>query len=140
MSGSVSTSDPVAHGVLADTTKEGLIVLSVPGTDYRVHLQLAGTLDAKPGDHISGTIYGTAKRVDTIATGGRFVDPVYGRPRRLQGRVISLDPVKNTISVYAGLPFHCTMMPEQKTSEFQLGQMVAFDIQRGARFEPAAHH
>ncbi len=139
MSGSVSTSDPVAHGVLAET-KEGGIILGVPGSDYRVHLLLTGTLEAKPGDHISGTIYGTAKRVDKIATGGRFIDPVYGRPRRLQGRVISLDPVKNTISVYAGLPFHCTMMAQQKTSEFELGEMVAFDIERGARFEPATHH
>jgi hypothetical protein len=141
MSGSALTSDPVAHGVLADV-KEGFIVLSVPGTDYRVHLQVAAPLAAKIGDHISGTIYGSAKRIDIVPTGGRFIDPVYGRPRRLQGRITALDPVKNTISVYAGLPFHCTIMAPQKTSGFELGQMVSFDIERGARFEVAdhAHH
>ena len=139
MGGMATTSDPVAHGVLAEV-KEGAIVLGVPGTDYRVHLVISGAAQGKAGDHISGTIYATAKRVDKIPTGGRFIDPVYGRPRRLQGRVISLDPVKNVITVFSGLPFHCTMMAAQKTNEFEVGQMVAFDIERGARFEFEAHH
>ena len=134
MSGAVSTSDPVAHGTLLEI-KDGFIVLGVHGTDYRVQLVVSAPIQKAVGDHVSGTIHATAKRVDAIPTGGRFIDPVYGRPRRLQGRVFSLDPVKNVISIYAGLPFHCTMMAEQKTSQFELGQMVAFDIERGARFE-----
>ena len=134
MSGAVSTTDPLAHGTLLEV-KEGFVVLGVHGTDYRVHLAISGAPTAAIGDHVSGTIYATAKRVDAIPTGGRFIDPVYGRPRRLQGRVVSLDPVKNVISIFCGLPFHCTMMTDQKTSQFELGQMVAFDIERGARIE-----
>jgi hypothetical protein len=79
------------------------------------------------------------RRIDVVGTGGRYVEPVYGRPRRVQGTVISTDASRNTVVVDAAIPIHCTPTdPRQKATDFQTGQLVSFDVLEGATFAPSA--
>jgi hypothetical protein len=133
-----ATAGPVLQGVLLES-KPDMAVIGLPGTDYRLHLALASPLSAPLNKPIRGTIYARAKRVDKVPSGGRFVEPVYGRPRRLQGRVIATDTGHNTITVNAGAPFVCELTMDQKADGFAEGDLVSFDVERGARFEPASH-
>jgi len=132
-----TTTGPIAHGVLAEK-RDGEIVLEIHHTDYRLYLQVeTGTLDGVAlHQPIAGRILARAKRVDVVTTGGRYIEPVYGRPRRLQGRISAIDPAANTLTLQTACPFVCTLMPGQKAEGFAVGQLVSFDVERGAVFEP----
>ncbi len=125
---------PIATGVLAEKSPEKL-VLAVPGTDYRIQLVPTGSIDAQVNDRISGVIRAQAQRADVCKAGGRYIEPVFGRPRRVQGRIIGGDVKANTITVLASVPVTATLCPQQKTGQFALGQMVSFDVEPGATFE-----
>ena len=132
---SATTSDvPTVEGRLAEQTNDQ-IVLSVPETSYRLHLLVDQPAKAQVGERVTGTIHCKAKRVDVVPSGGRFIEPVYGRPRRVQGVVAGGDMQANTLQVKVGAPFIVELMPSQKAGDFKLGQMVCFDVERGARFE-----
>jgi hypothetical protein len=124
----------LAAGELAQKSNDHL-VLAVPGTDYRLQLAAAGPIPAQVGDRVRGTIRAQAMRVDVIASGGRYIEPVYGRPRRLQGRIVGGDVAANSIVVHTGpVPVVCTLAVNQKAGQFAVGQLVSFDVRSGASF------
>jgi len=127
----------LAEGIYAGEAAEGMIVLALPGTDYRHHLVAEGPVGVEPGRRLAGRIYTRAQRVDIVRAGGRFVEPVFGRPRRVQGRVLAIAPAANTITVHASCPITCELTARQSPRDFQIGQLVSFDVERGARFAPA---
>ncbi len=131
--------DPcLARGVLRSVEErdDGVrIVLSVPNTSYEIELRC----DAKPstpvGSRILGTIHAKAKRMDVVGTGGRYVEPVSGRPRRVQGRVVRVED--GEVVVNAGVPIHCTPThPRQSAKDFHEDQLLSFDVLAGASFSP----
>jgi len=82
----------VLEEVVADSpTRPGYIVFSVPNSSYRLYLRPAGPLATPVGGRLVGVITATARRVDVVDTGGKYVEPVFGRPRRVQGKVVALD-------------------------------------------------
>lgn len=126
----------VARGILLDQQQDG-IVLGLPGTDYRLHLRVQQPLQVDLHHRISGVIRTRARRVDLVGTGGRYIEPVEGRPRRLQGTITAVDPAANTITVRcSGCPFVCLLMAGQKAAGFSTGALVGFDVERGAMFDP----
>lgn len=129
-----ATNDVKVRGLLVESKPE-MIVLALPGTDYRLHLAVGKPVDAPLNKPLSGRIYARAKRVDVVPSGGRFIEPVYGRPRRLQGRITQTDPQANTILVQCGAPFTCELTAGQRAENFHANQLVSFDVERGARIE-----
>ncbi|MEN1706385.1 MAG: hypothetical protein AAGJ54_12845 [Planctomycetota bacterium] len=133
----------LARGVLeavheASATKPAFIVVSFANTSYRSHFEIddPGVVRAAVGKRIVGTIRAEAKRIDVVTTGGRYIEPVYGRPRRVQGTVIAIED--GAVVVNAGMPIHCTPTDDrQNAGDFEAGQFVSFDVLRGARFEEA---
>lgn len=120
----------------ATATKPAYIVMGFHNTDYRLHLLPIGEVDAEIGKRLIGTIRADAKRVDVIGSGGRYVDPVYGRPRHVHGRIVAVDPAANTITVHAGMPVICRLTDaRQRAESFEAGQFVGFSVLRGATFE-----
>lgn len=118
-----------------------MAVLRTPGTDYRLHLVVAPSVDTPVGERVTGLVKARAKRVDVVPSGGRYIEPVFGRPRRVQGTVVGGDASANTLHVHCGA---CLMIaeltdPRQKPADFRLHQLVSFDVERGARFEAVAH-
>jgi hypothetical protein len=134
--------DPsLARGTLTEivpaaATRPGYIRIAFPNTSYDLHLQPAGPVQSPIGKRITGTIRARARRIDEVKTGGRYVEPVAGRPRRVQGSIIAIDG--GAIVVDAGVPIHCTPTdPRQKAADFTPGQFVSFDVLDGASFTPA---
>jgi len=131
----VSRDSSMASGTLLNDN-EGTIILGLPGTDYQIYLQTDADLGTQLNKRITGTIHARARRVDLVHTGGRYFEPVYGRPRRLQGRISSLDEATNTITVDCGCPFVCELATGQQAANFSEGMLVSFDVERGATFNP----
>ena len=116
--------------------KDGMIALNLPGTDYQLHLAVAGAPATNAQKRVTGKVVAQARRVDIVNTGGVFIEPVIGRPRRLQGRVVAQDAAANTLTIKAVAPFVCKLDGNQKAEAFPMGALVSFDIERGALFEP----
>lgn len=130
-----ATDHSIVCGVLMDGSDEQ-IVLGLPETDYRLHLSADAAVDTPVGTHRRGRIHARARRIDVAPSGGCYIEPVYGQPRRLQGRIVAMDPKTDSITVHCGCPFVCVLSADQKASAFEIGDFVTFDIESGARFEP----
>lgn len=137
--------DPtLARGTLlgatpATATRPAHVTITFPNTSYEMHLLPGGPVAAPVGKRIIGTIRAKARRVDKVQTGGRYVEPVYGRPRRVQGSVIATNEGAKTIVVDAGIPIECSLTDErQKTGQFTVGDFVSFDVLDGATFIESA--
>jgi hypothetical protein len=131
--------DPsLARGTLTEVvspsaTKPGFLKITFPNTSYELHLVSGATPRTAVGKKILGVIRVKARRIDTVQTGGRYVEPVFGRPRRVQGTVLS---VGDSVLVNAGVPIHLTPTdPRQKAGDFLPGQFISCDVMDGATFE-----
>ncbi|MBL1217566.1 MAG: hypothetical protein D8M59_08730 [Planctomycetes bacterium] len=113
-----------------------LLVLSIPKSDYRLHLVPTCSIDAATGDRITGRVDAVARRIDLCYTGGTFIDPIYGRPRNIQGRIRDIQPGDNTLLVQAGIPMYVSVRAPQRAEQFQVGQVIHFAVDRGATFTP----
>jgi len=133
----------VLDSVIEETpTRPAHIVMSVPNTSYRLHLWPIGQVRAEVGKRLIGSIAVDARRIDRVGTGGLFIEPVFGRPRRVQGRVVSVDPDGRSIGdgkpaliVDAGVPVHLVISaPNQSAEMFKPGDLVSCDVHDGATF------
>lgn len=127
------TQEPAVIGTVVEISDEKLI-LAVPGFDYKLHLVPAGPINAKVGDRVTGVVRASARRVDIVPAGGRYVEPVFGRPRRVQGRIVGGSVAENTIFVEAGPKVVARLMSDQKAADFATGQLASFDVEPGATF------
>jgi hypothetical protein len=132
----------LARGVLeravAQTaTRPAYVVISVPDTSYQIHLLPTAPVTSPVGKRIVGTIELSARRIDSVETGGRYLEPVMGRPRRVQGTVIAAG--SDTVTVDAGVPVICRLTDaRQSPGQFKPGDLVSFDALEGATFTPQA--
>ncbi len=127
--------DPaIARGILESVQKTH-IVISFPNTSYQMHLATPAPVRAEVGKRILGTIRVDARRIDAVDTGGKYVEPVFGRPRRVQGRVLLLNPSARTLIVDAGMPIHLHLLDDrQRPGDFAPGDLVSCDVREGATF------
>lgn len=135
--------DPaLARGTFVETiramgNRPEMVSLAFPNTSYQMHLVPTSPVSTEPGSRVLGTIRGKCRRIDVVGTGGKYVEPVIGRPRRVQGKVIKI--TGDSVVVDAGVPVHCTPTdPRQKPGDFQVGQLVSFDVLEGATLTPGA--
>jgi len=134
MSHAAATDPAIVEGKLVEQS-DGVIVLALPETDYRLHLLVDAPIDAEPGDRISGRIEAQAMRVDQTHNGGRFIEPVFGRPRRVQGRILAVDSDHNTVTVRAACPIVLKLThARQSAANFNIGVIGMCDVKPGARF------
>ena len=120
---------------MVDEVHTEWVQVRVPGTDYRLRLVPAEGLSAVVGDKLDGVIRAQALRMDVIPAGGRYIEPVQGRPRRVQGRIIGGNASANEVYVKAGPGVVVTPLAPQRASDFSIGQMVSFDVRDGATIE-----
>ncbi len=141
---STQTTTPslLVQGTVAEKSLEK-IVLALPGTDYQLLLMVATSVsdqlpEAGSPTRITGTIHAQARRIDVVPRGGRYIEPVNGRPRRLQGRLVAINPRPGTIAVQCAPGCVVLVMPlsPQTPANFAEGQLVSFDVEPGSRFEP----
>lgn len=115
--------------------REHEVDLTFPGADYRLTLKTYQPVSTPIGKRVVGIIQARARRIDSVRTGGSYVEPIYGQPRRIQGEVLDTDTSARTITVHAGAaPFVCTVGAGQKTDAFKPGDFVALDVLEGTSF------
>ena len=122
----------VARGVL-ESLNEGELVLAVPHTSYRLHLVPTWPvveITTPPGKRIRGAIRARALRMHEARAGGRFVEPVWGQPRIVQGVVCGAED--NRLLVDVSVPVWVTLGEGQDPADFEQGQMVNFYVESGA--------
>jgi hypothetical protein len=122
------------EAVAETADKPAYIKFGVPNTSYELYLRPSKTVSAKTGQRLIGKVRAQARRIDITQTGGQFIEPVFGRPRRVQGTVIDIKD--GAVVVDAGIPIHCTPTDaRQKADQFTKGQFVGFDVLDGATIE-----
>lgn len=130
--------DAIARGVVLERG-DGLLVLAVAGTEYRMHLVATTPADGMVtpvGKRIKGIIEAEALRMHTAQAGGRFVEPMWGAPRIVQGTVLAVDEQAGRVLLDVSVPMWVTVGDRQSASDFQPGQMVNFYVRSGASFTP----
>ncbi|MFG0326871.1 MAG: hypothetical protein ACF8SC_06350 [Phycisphaerales bacterium JB037] len=132
----------IARGVLAEkgptvAGRPESVVIEFPNTDYQLHLRPTGPVHAEVGKRVLGTIRVEARRIDRVGTGGRYVEPIYGSPRRVQGTIVAIED--GTLIINAGMPIHTTpTAPGQTVDDFAVGDFVTFAAMPGATFTEQA--
>lgn len=115
--------------------------VSLPNMAYRVELVLDGdaaALAGKGGKRVSGTVRGKAQRAWHATAGGCFIEPVWGAPRIVQGRVLAVDVQANAVLLDLVFPAWVTLEASQNAGSFQTGDMLNFYVESGMTFTPAA--
>ncbi len=140
--------DPtLSRGTLAEVhpptaTQPASVVVTFPNSDYRVQLRPwkddLAPFEGRVGQRVIGRIRAEARRLDVCGAGGRFVEPVFGRPRRVQGMVTVVQPDQNTVIVSAGagisIHLHPTA-PGQSSTQFAVDDFLTCGVADGASFE-----
>ncbi|MEO0511323.1 MAG: hypothetical protein AAF108_00280 [Planctomycetota bacterium] len=125
----------------ATTTKPAFIVLAFDNTNYRTWFRVSEehleALRPRVGKRVVGIVRIASRKVADCATGGKYVEPVFGPPQRAQGRIVAT--TDDAFIVEAGGPrLHVTPThPDQPLEGFEVGRLVTFDAMEGASFEPA---
>ncbi|MCE9620462.1 MAG: hypothetical protein K8R92_11235 [Planctomycetes bacterium] len=132
-----STASDIARAVVQQHDGDK-IILSIPSTEYQLHLTCNGKTNVHPGKRIQGVIELKALRMHKASAGGSFIEPIYGHPRIVQGRVLSIDLGKNRLLCDVVVPVWVEPFDGQSAADFNAGDMVNFYVQSGATFTPVA--
>lgn len=136
-----SSTDFPARGKIIEV-RDAIVVFQPSNTNYQLHLEFTG--DAKPQvspQPIECFIRVDARKVYTVPSGGNFIQPIFGPPRIIQGRVKYAD--QQTIVVHAGTPIICALPAADSAidlaeGKIRVGHMANVVGLPGARIELAS--
>lgn len=120
---------------------DGEVVLGLAGTSYRLRLRCAvptAGLAAKLGKRIVGRVRGRAMRMHPAQGGGRFIEPVDGHPRIVNGTVVALDASGRRVLLDMVIPAWLELAEGQSNDDLTVGQLVNTYVESGMTFEPVA--
>jgi len=117
---------------------EGYVDLAIPGTSYKLRLRPTGPITVEPGKRIKGIIRADVWKLDHVSGGGgSYIEPVYGKPRRVQGPVLGATPEGNGLIVNVhGCPIVGELPERWKASEIGRSFRVGLDVTGVPTFEP----
>lgn len=122
---------PAAPVRLREVSNEK-VRFTVPGTEYDLEAAPGASLGppAAAGKRLSAALHVVARKVWPVTAGGRFVEPVYGRPRRLQGVVLGADEAHNALWVDAGGLKVVARLGHagQRVADFAVSSLVTFSV------------
>ena len=140
-----SSMSDVGTFVLEEDPTDERVVLGVHGTDYLLELTPTITHDlfpeprSKRNRRIRGVIQGRALKMHHAQAGGRFVEPVHGQPRIVQGTVYEVDSANDRLLMDVVVPMWITVESEvtgQVASDFKAGDLLNFYLESGTSFTP----
>lgn len=124
---------------IVDQIENGIITLRVPGSNYRNSFAIHGDpAGIHAGSRIRGTIHAPAWKVDSVELGGNYVEPLFGRPRRMQGTILAVNTQANELTVQVGYEATVKLPEGCSASSYKPGERVGWDNIEVPTFEPAA--
>jgi len=124
---------------VVESVAPGVVTLKIPGTNYRNSFSMPGGSDGLAiGKRVSGTIHAPAWKVDRVDMGGNYVEPLFGRPRRMQGTILSVDVGRNELTVQVGYEVTVKLPAKYSAASFQVGERVGWDNIEMPGFEVGA--
>ena len=133
--GRVASEDTVQGEVRS--VGDGKIVLNPAGTSYELDLRLEVDSGATAGAVVRGTVHVKGRKVWTVSAGGRFVTPICGEPRVIQGWVKHAEP--GCLVVEAGLSVIVELPPEPSAYDLVNGPVVVGALVNITLFPRAAY-
>jgi hypothetical protein len=141
-----SSMTEVGTFILEEAPTETLVVLGVHGTDYRLELTPAVApadfppLRSERNRRIRGVISARALKMHQASAGGRFIEPVHGRPRIVQGTVYAVDAENDRLLMDVVVPMWVSVesaVTGQSASDFSQGDMLNFYVESDIGFSPS---
>lgn len=115
--------------------------VSVPGTSYVLTFDAgdgAAALRGLAGRVVQGRVEAQALRLHRAGGGGRFVEPLIGAPRIIQGLVRAIDQQGRRLLVETAVPMWLTLAEGDRPEEFAEGDLVNCYVASGARWTAVA--
>ena len=116
-----SPNDFTARGKIIEV-RDRIVVFQPSATTYQLHLEFTG--DGAPqtsAQPIDCLIRVDARKVYTVPSGGNFIQPIFGPPRIIQGRVKYADD--RTLVVHAGAPIICQLPAAESAIDLSEGKI-----------------
>ena len=142
-----SSMTEVGTFVLESAPTETQVVLGLHGTDYRLELTPTVApedfppLKSERNRRIRGVIQARALKMHQASAGGRFIEPVHGRPRIVQGTVYAVDVENDRLLMDVVVPMWVSVesaVTGQFASDFSQGDMLNFYVESDISFTPSA--
>ena len=126
---------------VVESIANGIATLSLPGSNYRNSFSVHGDAAALvQGARVRGAIHAPAWKVDRVEMGGNYVEPLLGRPRRMQGTILSVNAAANELTVQVGYEATVKLPAGARADSFKPGERIGWDNIEIPTFElqPAA--
>jgi hypothetical protein len=133
------TNDYAARGRVIEVRDEGRTVVFKPDrTVYQLTLRAESPYAGPLNIPIDARLRIAARKVYTVPSGGNFIEPIFGEPRIIQGRVKRGDDRR--LVVHAGTPFNVDLPPAPSAIDLNngpmtVGSLVNVVVMPGASFE-----
>ncbi|MCL2646440.1 MAG: hypothetical protein FWD61_05465 [Phycisphaerales bacterium] len=113
---------------VVDSMENGMVTLRTPSMNYRNSFAMKGDgVGLKVGERVQGKILAIAWKVDRVELGGNYVEPLFGRPRRMQGTILAVDAQKNELTVQVGYEVTVKLPAKYKAADYHMGDRVGWD-------------
>ena len=125
--------------VILESRADNAITVRVPHTDYQLDLTLEGAdgTDLAEGSRVRGTIHAQVLRIHPAKAGGMFIEPMWGHPRIIAGKVIGADLDQRRVLVDGGVRMWVTAPEGQNFDDLADGALVNFYVESGVVSRPA---
>jgi hypothetical protein len=132
-----SSANDICRAVLESKSSDR-VEISIPGTSYRLQFTPVSPITGEVGKRILGRVRGRALRLHAAQAGGKFIEPVYGHPRIVQGTILGYGPrgaSGDALLVDMAIPVWLSLDAGQTAGDFPVGTMVNMYVESGMTFE-----
>ncbi len=112
---------------IVESIKNDLVTLKTPNANYRNTFKCVSAGELVVGKRVSGTVHAPARKIEAVSQGGNYVEPLFGRPRRMQGLVLQQNTAKNILIVQTGYEVTVQLPPPQSAADYPVGSRVGWD-------------
>jgi len=114
---------------IVDSAGEGVVTLRTPNNNYRTSFKLPQGAKAvgETGDVVYGKIHAPAWKAEAVSAGGNYVEPLYGRPRRMVGTVLAINQGTNELTVKTPYEVIVKLPGKYRAQDFEVGSRVGWD-------------
>lgn len=112
---------------IVENIDHDLITLKTPNANYRNTFKCPAAADLVVGKRVTGTVHAPGRKIDAVSQGGNYVEPLFGRPRRMQGIVLRQNIADNSLIVQPAYEVTVQLPIGQQAADYPVGSRVGWD-------------